>query len=214
MTLSFRLRLVETNGAIAKNMLNALLPEVNSYFSNIHSSIKNNISAILINHIKNQPEYTSLMSGDLKGQFGLPDSSSRLSAILSSIENNGVTTLKPIKIVNNKLQGSIKLQMIQKDFNDLLSLGESVFTTEKGQKLEWLKWLLKEGDSIIISEYYFIAGPYSNSRTGLGIMHKFQGSSWRVPPEFAGTISNNWITRAINSASSDIQQELEKLARI
>jgi len=212
-TLSFNLRLVGNNSAIAKDMLNALLPDVNNYFTKIYNSIKGRISLILIEHLQKQPEYVSIMSGELKGQFGLPDSSSRLQAILESIQNNGVVILNPLKITNNKLRGSIKLQMVQKNFEDLLSLGESSFTTEKGQKLDWLRWLLKEGDSIIISEYYFIAGPYSNSRTGLGIMHKFEGSSWRVPPEFAGTINNNWITRAINSASSDIENELQILAR-
>lgn len=213
-TLSFNVKLTESNNVIAQNMLKALLPEINTYFNTISQNMKQNISNIVVSYIKAQPEYESLISGKLKAEFGLPDASSRLSTILNQIESGAMVQTKPLSISGGKLRGSIKLQMIQKDFGDLLSLGDATFTTEKGSSLEWLKWLLVEGDNIIISEYYFIAGPYSTSRTGMGIMHGFQGGSWRVPPEYAGNINNNWITRAIDAASSDIQKELESLARI
>lgn len=213
-TLSFNVKLTESNSVIAQNMLKALLPDINRYFNSISQNMKQNISNIVVNYIKAQPEYESLISGKLKAEFGLPDASSRLSSILSQIESGAMVQTKPISISGGKLRGSIKLQMIQKDFGDLLSIGDATFTTEKGSSLEWLRWLLIEGDNIIISEYYFIAGPYSNSRTGMGIMHGFEGGSWRVPPEYAGNINNNWITRAIDAASSDIQRELESLARI
>jgi hypothetical protein len=35
------------------------------------------------------------------------------------------------------------------------------------------------------------------------------GSVWRVPPEFAGNIKNNWITRAIDSAGPEIENLLQ-----
>jgi hypothetical protein len=213
-TLSFNVKLTESNNVIAQNMLKALLPEINKYFNDIYQNMKQNISNIVVNYIKAQPEYESLISGKLKAEFGLPDATSRINSILSAIESGAMVQTKPLSATGGKLRGSIKLQMIQKDFSDLLSLGDSSFTTEKGSNLEWLRWLLIEGDNIIISEYYFIAGPYSTSRTGMGIMHGFQGGSWRVPPEYAGNVNNNWITRAIDAASSDIQKELESLARI
>jgi hypothetical protein len=38
--------------------------------------------------------------------------------------------------------------------------------------------------------------------------------NWRVPSEFAGTVNNNWITRAIDRLDpillNDIEKELEK----
>lgn len=212
--LSFDISLVGTNASIAKDMLRALLPDLQKYFDKVYREMRNNIPQILISHIKSQPEYSSLIGGKLMGEFGLPDAASRLSNILSTIESGAIIQTKPISISGSQIKGSIKLQMVQKDFSDLLSLGDSSFTTEKGSNLQWLSWLLKEGDSIIIADYTFALGSFASSRTGMGIMRQFGGSSWRVPPEFAGTITNNWITRAIDSASSDIEKELESLTRI
>lgn len=212
--LSFGVKLVGSNASIGRDMLQALLPDLQKYFNKVYNDMRNRIPQILISHIQAQPEYSSLMSGKLMAEFGLPDSSSRLSSILATIQNGAIVQTRPINISGGKIRGSVKLQMIQKDFSDLLSLGGASFTTEKGTNLPWLSWLLTEGDSIIISDYTFAIGAFPSSRTGMGIMREFGGSSWRVPPEFAGTISNNWITRAIDSASSDIEKELESLTRI
>lgn len=211
--LNFSVKLLDTNQSINRQILNALLPDLTSYFNNIYSKMKKEIPPIIINYIKAQPEYTSLTGGRLMAEFGLPDASSRLSNILSTIENGTIVNFKPPSIKGNKIQGSIRLQMIKTDFADLLSLGDASLTTEKGTKLDWLKWLLTEGDTAIISDYTFSAGANKNSRTGLGIMKEFSGAFWRVPPEFAGTIKNNWITRAIEGASSSIDQVLQRLLR-
>jgi hypothetical protein len=102
--------------------------------------------------------------------------------------------------------------MIKSDFNDLISMGESVVVTEKGTDLNWLSWLLIDGDAIIISDYMFVAGPFDTSRTGMGIMRQ-SGGAWRVPPEFAGQINNNWITRAIDAAASEIDNTLQSILK-
>lgn len=214
MTLTFSMKLLESNSTIATNMLRALLPDLNKYFNKAVQGIQKNIPQILIRHIKAQPEYDSLINGKLKGEFGLADASSKLSSILSAIESGSVVQVKPLSISNGKIKGSVTFQMIKKDFSDLLSIGDGSFSTEKGSQLHWLKWLLTEGDSIIITDHTFVLGPHPGSRTGLGIMREFGGSSWRVPPEYAGTISNNWITRAIDSASQEIDKTLESLTRI
>lgn len=212
--LSFGVKLLDTNDSIAQNLLRALLPDINKYFDKIYQVMKDKIPKILIKHIQLQPEYDSLLNGSLKAEFGLVDSASRVSQILSTIENSLNIQTKPISITGKQLKGSIKIQMIQKDFSDLLSLGAASFISEKGSQLNWLEWLLLEGDSIIIADYAFVVGSFPSSRTGMGIMKQFGGPSWRVPPEFAGSINNNWITRAITSASSDIQNELESISRI
>jgi len=213
MSLKFNVKIVENNNEISQRIVRALLPQVNKYINNIYTNIRNNIPSIVVSSIRNQPEYASLVSGKLKGEFGLPDASSRVEQILTAIQSGITITRVPASVNNGKIKAGIKLQMIQSDFNDLLSIGAASFVTENGSQLDWLKWLLIEGDSVIISDYQFVSGPNPASRTGLGIMKEFGGAFWRVPPEFAGNIKNNWITRAIDTASSTINQELEKLMR-
>jgi hypothetical protein len=213
MTLKFDLDLIDSNKEIAQKINRALLPQLNKYIDNIYQKIKNTIPDIVVKSIMSQPEYTSLISGKLKGEFGLPDAQTRINQILNTIKNSANITKNPTTIKNNKVSGGIVFKMILSDFQDLLSLGEASFITEKGVKLDWLRWLLIEGDSAIIGNYQFIAGASPYSRTGLGIMKEFGGAFWRVPPEFSGSIKNNWITRAIDAASSTIEQQLNSFLK-
>lgn len=209
--LKFSLKLSENNSTISKNIINALLPDIQRYINNIANKMTNTIPTIIINSIVNQPEYASLMSGSLQYEFGLPDPANRLAEILNTIKSNAVVSNKPVKLVGNKISANIKFAMIKQDFSDLLSLGSASLITEKGSTLNWLDWLLVQGDTVIITDYNFIFGPSEYSRTGMGLMKKSTGGSWRVPPEFAGTIQNNWITRAIDSATQEIDSAINTI---
>lgn len=211
--LKFNLNIVEDNTVISQRIAFALESQINKYLNTAYDKMKLLIPPILIQHIQNQPEYSSLMSGDLQGQFGIPDPQQRLSDILLTIQNGTVVVRKPTSIVNGKISAGIKLQMVKSDFSDLLTLGSASFTTEKGTKLNWLQWLLVEGDTVIISDFGFVPGPSPSSRTGLGVMKQFSGAFWRVPPEFAGTLRDNWITRAIESSSGDVKRAMEQALR-
>jgi len=209
--LSFSLNLVGNNPQIAREILIALLPDVKTYFSTRVSGIQDQIADLLINSIMSEPEYTSLLQGSLFHEFGIPDPASRIDDIFRTIRDGGVLTIKQPSISGNQIKGGFKISMVKQDFNDLISLGGSSFITEKGSTLNWLKWLLLEGDTIIISDYsYSVEGP-GKSRTGLGVM--VSGGSWRVPPEFAGNIKNNWITRAIDKAMPAIEAVVTRTMR-
>jgi len=209
-SLKFNIKLVDSDSAVNKAILNALIPELNKYLDKIYNRMSNEIPDILINNIQAQPEYDSLLGGQLQGEFGIVDPQNRLNDILNTIKNGKVVTKTPVSITGQKIKGGIKLEMVRKDLQDLLSLGSASFSTEKGSNLEWLKWLLTEGDSIIITSHEFIFGSSPFSRTGLGIMRQ-SSSGWRVPPEFAGSINNNWITRAIDASSAQINDIMRKL---
>lgn len=107
-----------------------------------------------------------------------------------------------------------------------------------GVTLPWLQWLLFEGDRVVIPNYDILVagaaspagytrrkvGRFASSRTGGAIMvkrdyvgksryHASQGrmgSGWRVPPEYAGTASRNWLTEAADAAGPLVFELLEK----
>lgn len=213
MTLKFDLKLVGSNSDIGKDICNALLPDINRFLDNVFDKMKKTIPDIVIQSIVSQPEYESLVSGQLRSEFGLPDASARISEILQTIRSGAGVSKRRAVVSGSKISANIRFEMIKSDFQDLVNLGAASFTTEKGAQLNWLQWLLLEGDSVIITDYRFTAGPSSFSRTGSGIMQQSSGAFWRVPPEFAGTVKNNWITRAIDSASSDIERAIQSLIR-
>lgn len=203
--------LVDTQSEITQKILNALLPQVEKYFGSNIDQLTNIIPKILIQNIINQPEYFALTQGTLQYELGIPDPQSRIEEILETIRSGIIIKKKPASIKSGSINSGIKIQMIKKDFKDLLSLGSSSITTEKGSQLNWLQWLLLEGDSIIVSDHNFLLGPSTFSRTGFGLMRESSGSFWRVPPEYAGNINNNWITRSITSAVPEIDSAIEKI---
>lgn len=208
---TLNLTLTDANSKIGRDMLLALLPDVKAYFDSRIRQVESIISDILIEAIMSEPEYTALLGGTLFHEFGIPDPSVRLSEILDTIRNSKNINAKSPTVFGNAIKGGFKFRMVKQDFADLLSIGAASFNTEKGSTLNWLRWLLLEGDSVIITDYsYSVDGP-GKSRTGLGVM--VSGGSWRVPPEFAGNIKNNWITRAIDKAMPDIEAAVQKIMR-
>ena len=204
--LKFGIKLSEDYSKISNNIATALLPQVKAYFQKSILGLDEKIAEIIINSIMSQPEYGSLISGTLQYEFGIPESSSRISEILNRIRENRIVQIKNPTISGSKINASIKIQMVQNDFDDLISLGASKVVSEKGTDLNWLKWLLLEGDTIIIGDYHVVLGASPRSRTGMAVM--VRGGSWRVPPEYAGNIKNNWITRAIDGASEQINKTI------
>mgnify|MGYP003646261604 FL=1 len=84
----------------------------------------------------------------------------------------------------------------------------------QGTPLEWLKWLLLEGDRVIVANYRFEPSNKGTSRTGEGIMIKTRGGGWNVPPQFAGVDNDNFATRALEGIQDTIdyfvRQEITK----
>jgi hypothetical protein len=204
--LKFSMTLLEDNATISNRIATALLPQIKTYFQNSIVGLDNKITDIVINSITSQPEYNALLSGSLQYEFGIPDPSSKLTEILDTIKSNKIVQIKSPTISGSKINASIRIEMIQSSFNDLLQLGSAKVLSEKGTELNWLRWLLLEGDTIIISDYKVVFGANPRSRTGMAVMTR--GGSWRVPPEYAGNIKNNWITRAIDAASSEIDSAI------
>jgi hypothetical protein len=207
--LNSRVFIVENTNEIEGKILRALKPELNKYLQNIFNRVKPKIINTIIDAIKNSPEYNSLLSGDLKYEFGLPDSDSRLSSIINFWKKIN-TDYKSVSINNNKISGGFSINMISGDYSDVINSSAAVLTTEKGVDLNWLEWLLLFGNQTIIKDYVVEFGVNPRSRTGRAIMRGVQKGKWSVPPEFAGTQNNNWITRAIDSVDSEINNILKE----
>lgn len=203
------LKLEESTNEINKKILEALLPQVEKYLKKLFNKVSEQIKTTVIEAIKSAPEYQSLLTGQLKAEFGLPDSESRVNSIIN-IWNNLTIEYKDTKISRGSLYGGFKISMIPKDFSDVLSLEASSFTTERGSELNWLEWLLLFGNKTIIKDYTVQLGPNPRSRTGMAIMKGQLAGKWSVPGSFAGTSNNNWVTRAIDSADDAINEILSK----
>lgn len=209
-------KILETEKDISSAISRALLPEVADYLKNSINIIKRELPLIVNSAIINSPEYASILAGKLRYEFGLNDASSKLSGLLNIWSTNVDITYNPPKISSNgRIKASFSASMIKIDFSDVLYSDYAYMVdTFRGYNLPWLEWLLLEGNRVLVPGYQVIFGPNSRSRTGGAIMRVSPVKSWKVPAEFSGTRNDNWITRALDTIDSDIENLLSKALNI
>lgn len=171
--LSLKLDILERDVAIAVGREAA--KELNKILFSMSNDtgIKTQIWGLVDLQIKNTPEYDSLLNGVLAAIFGLSDPGPILDAIIATIKNSIEIDFSPaIFSASTGLSASFTVSLLNDNFSDILAL-PGTSTTINGQDVTWLKWLLTAGDTDVTPLF-------------------------RIPPQFTGTITNNWLTRAVD----------------
>ena len=153
----------------------------------------------------------ALIYGDLIQELGLEEPNQKVAAIKNAIINGlEITT-------SSKDSISISIKMGDSFFADVLALEaahqrwtDATGSVIKGPPLPWLEWLITEGDNFIIVDFH-----YSESITGrsgyAGVMRR--GGRWRVPPEYSGTINDNFLTDIFKELGEVIEKKLWQTVR-
>lgn len=202
-TFELSIDIKETSAKVDRKIKEGIRDYLNDTWPKKLNTIKDVARKHIFNSILAQPEYQSITSGQLRTELGLVDGGYRLYFIIDEWLRKVEVNFSKFRIGGAGLTGGIKIYAIKSDYTDILSKSESIFTTEKGEDLPWLKWLLLDGGSVIIADYS-VKFKQGTGRTGGGTMK--QTGSWSVPSQFSGTLGDNFITRAIES----IQDQLEK----
>lgn len=158
-----------------------------------------------------QPEYQSLASqGKLAKALGLPDGANSIEYVVDMIANSVKVDVDRPQLRRNSIVTGLTIA-VTIDPDQLIEQPEAQVETRKGESLPWLRWLLKEGDLEFITGYkiYYAPIPKPRSRSGGAIMVEDEKSNWGVPPEFAGTDGDNFITRALVSAKEKVDKFVE-----
>lgn len=206
----FSIELLESNPQIYDSILQGLLPQFDNYLKKSLQIIRTQLPPLIRSILQNTPEYSSLVSGQLRYEFGINDAASKINQILDIWSNNVNIEYKGPTISGNQIKGFFSVSLIRSDFNDVLSSDASfVMDNLRGYQLPWLEWLLLEGNKIIVQKQEVVLAPSKFSRTGYALMRP-SNKSWKVPSEFAGTIRDNWITRAIDNNTTQINELLDK----
>ena len=211
--MKFSLRLLETDNQIAKLIMDELKIILDKAINKALPTISSQIKILVSESLRNQPEYSSLMTGTLKAELGIADATSINSVIDALIETLSVQR-NAITVTNKGLSGGFVLTMMKSDdLNGVIYADIASVKDASGYSLPWLEWLLLKGNEILVKNYEVSYFPSPYSRSGMAIMIP-SSSSWRVPPQFAGTEKDNWTTRAINSVEDSvykiIQENIEK----
>lgn len=201
--------------AIAREMSKALISDVDIWMRKAVIFFKREIPPIIREHIESSPEYISILNGQLKYSFGIANPQEKLTGLLDIWMNSiDVQYTRPTINGRGQVKASITVSMMKVDFSDVLySEYASVYDQERGYVLPWLEWLVLEGNRVIVKDSKIVFGPNPRSRTGGAVMQKDTKSKWKVPSTYSGTIGNNWITRAIDEASGDLETLFDRAIR-
>jgi hypothetical protein len=195
------LRLTETTQQIQEKINRELASMVNDKLFQKRSYILIESKKLAESWILSQPEITSLNGGDLSGLFGLyfGSESAIINTIISSITSSITTEL--VKIDPQFKKGGLRVNFQPSNFVNLLSLKAGHVVYKNGD-LHWMDWLITQGDKIIVTDYSF------NPKLGAGRSKKGTMTNkgfFRVPPQYSGTLENNFVTRALTGATQQRQ---------
>ena len=197
------IKLTDSPSQISNNINLSIAQYLNDKIKKNKLSTINKIKSYIPAWINSQPEILSLQSqttNTLFALFGLRSGSTNsiVDDIINSVVNSLSFSFNPI---DNQLNGGITIELQPSDFQNLLSLQSGHVVYSQGD-LHWLNWLLTMGNSVIIANYNY--SPQSGAgRSRQGIM-KF-GGSFRVPPQYSGTDTDNFITRALTGSAQEDQ---------
>lgn len=178
----------------------------------IKSEIKPKISSIVLDKLKQSDTVQSLLSGKLKDDFGLFGNvvnvtiKNIIDKISEGIELNIDFSQKSGSIVTTTLD-----ILPYSDFPKIASVAGASFPSAGGN-VDWLEWLLARGTQVVIGDYWIF--PYAKGRTrsgGTSVMKMIESKPrqpFRVDPNYAGTLTDNFITRAIESTKDDVSKVL------
>ena len=201
-----RLKVITKESVIQKRILRAIKDHLNKKIPKIEESISNKAQSLILESLNASNETRSIISGKLRGELGITDPTGSLSQIF-----NGISKMVDVKVSRARKAGqgirmSITLYAVPIDLSAFNHIGS--YITEKGQIIPWFEWLTTLGDRVIVRKYDAEVGHPEFSRTGNTIM--VTGSGWRVPPEFSGTATNNFVTRATDAILPELAQQIEK----
>jgi hypothetical protein len=210
----FTIKLLETDALISYRITAGIAKAMNSKLVGGRERLRSEIINLVGIWIRSQPEMVSIGLSyndpeSLAGHFGLPYGSGRraVEAIVSSIQTS---TIVEIRKIDDKLRGGITIKVQPTNYVNLLMAPEGHVRTRKGGDLHWMHWLLEKGNTTIIVNYSY--SPEGGSgRSRVGIMKK--GGAWRVPPEFAGSSEDNFITRAFEGKERDLASLFNKILK-
>ncbi len=159
--------------------------------------------------IRASPEYQSLLVGVLRNLFGLADPQKALNNIVAAVRNSVQVTPSP---------SGVTVDILRNDLQDVLGVDGAGYMSHSIRNntdiwVPWLSWLLLEGSRIILVDWVAVV-PHTPgaTRTGGAVMVQPKKTSrgFAVPPEFSGTIDNNWLTRCLQEAVPAINDLLEE----
>tara|TARA_R100000808_G_scaffold19731_1_gene42753 strand:- start:19250 stop:19918 length:669 start_codon:yes stop_codon:yes gene_type:complete len=192
-------KLNETDNQIEKKIFKSLAKKINKNLKKRGVAAMESLQKDVKKWVYDCPALVELRGATkLRGDLGLTVGAASRAAdgIATAVSQTLEVSYKPW---SDKLVGGYLTIKIQpSDFANVLRQSWAEYTTEKGEKIPWLSWLLTRGDDVIITGYEVEYGRFGRSgqarMTGDG---SSSSMAFRIDPRFSGTTERNFITEAV-----------------
>lgn len=202
MNLRGKIVIKESNNELERRALASSQEKIKQIFQKAKVKIHAEVINLVVEALSSSPEIKSLQSGKLRSDFGLPDDVTQ--EVIYAIANSTYVYFRDFQFTKANVNNILSIYIQPADFKNLLNSDFAMVQTDKGQSLPWLRWLLLEGDAIIINQYHVSSGSYPTSRTGEAIM--VPKGVFKVDSNFSGTAEDNFITRALDRYEERISE--------
>lgn len=188
-------------------LIGQVAEESDRIFRSKKTVIETQVRELLRNKLINNEAIQSLLDYDiaknsLKKQFGLTDSEAVASVDL--IIESVVNSVQVVLIQSRRLDlvTSFNIQILPQTL--ISNLANTIYYTSdrSGSEIRWLEWLLLRGLEITVYGWSQKLSNNPKSRAG-GTMIE-NGGFYRVDSRFAGTVDDNFLTRAITESNDEI----------
>lgn len=220
MPITLKVRVSDGDQDIEKKVMAAVKKKLGRALKGSALTIKRRIGSVCDLLITRTEEYKSLLTGELLGELGIPDVESRVRSILKTIREGVEVSVQPIVMSGSRISGGMSISILRSDFEDILDLPASTYVSNGKYVIPWLNWLIVQGDRINVVgwdvNFRLDAAGRARSRTGIALMTPKKGGGWRVPPEYSGTVTDNFLTRAFDGANVSVligqimQEEIQR----
>jgi hypothetical protein len=170
--------------------------------------------------IRTSPEAVALISGILRYDLGIysREAETVLDQIIEIIRRDAAYSFAmPLITTPSSIQ--INITLLKSDYAEMLAIPEAHYEQNFYVKdapgrpftIPWLDWLLMRGYDIVVQSYHVSYNINKNtvSRTGGAIMNK--NGQFIIPREFAGTATDNFITRSLVNLDQILFKEFESI---
>lgn len=207
---------------IAKEIRRQTANQIRALLQRVVKETETSCRNALRKEIVGRSEYAALFrqndsSYGLGGQLGLSNPGAMVDPIVEAVVNNFV--LRPLSVRGRgRLTtefGGIEAVFTAKDLWFLTNLPTASYQSNQ-HTIDWLAWLLFSGNEVVVVDYFVAYGTGSDSsRTDDAIMLPSGKSrkNFKIRANYAGTETDNWITRAAARAVPKIQKILENAVR-
>jgi len=198
--ISAKVSIVNGENQLTEIVRQSMLKTLFSKIGTISQNIKPKISLLISSELMNSSTVRSLIAGKLRDDFGLKsgEAENAVGVIIENIADN-----ISVKILrgSNQYIASLAIDILPSNIS-FIDFSAGSYQSSGGQ-VDWLNWLLTKGTQVILGDFWLFENAKGPTRSGgKSIMIETGNVSrqpFRIDPEHAGTVNDNFITRSIQS---------------